>query len=85
MEQKLSDGQSRRMKRALNEDWAVAVSGPNSFVFSGDSGKAHVVRTDGTEAVECSCPDHEHNLSKGQKCKHMMAYEEWPSQITVVE
>ena len=74
---KSQDGQTRRLERARNEHMTLRLVGPNSFTVTGDSGTAHVIDTSGCEATYCTCPDYQHNLSGDEKCKHMLAYEEW--------
>jgi len=66
-----------RLGRAVNEHMTLRVIGPNQFTVTGDSGVSHVIETDGVDALSCTCPDHKYNLSAGQKCKHMIAYEDW--------
>jgi len=74
---KSQDGQTRRLERARSEHMTLRLVGPNSFTVTGNSGTAHVIDTSGCEATYCTCPDYEHNLTGDEKCKHMIAYEEW--------
>jgi predicted nucleic acid-binding Zn finger protein len=76
--------QWKRMKRAESEHMMLRIVGPDSFTVTGDSGNSHVIDTVGTEAVHCTCPDYEHNCSGQEKCKHMIAYEEWEVDEVVV-
>ena len=66
-----------RLERARSEHMTLRLVGPNSFTVTGDSGTAHVIDTKGCDATFCTCPDYEQNLSGDEKCKHMLAYEEW--------
>lgn len=68
----------RRLERARNTTWKAAIAGPNTFAIRGEnSDSAHLIETEGTDALRCSCPDYEHNVGPDGKCKHMIAYEEW--------
>jgi len=69
--------ESVRRKRAESEHMTLRVIGPNAFTVTGDSGNAHIIDTKGVDATHCTCPDYEHNLSGDERCKHMIAYEEW--------
>lgn len=41
-------------------------------------GNAHVIEVDGTDAVDCSCPDRqERGKERGLPCYHMLAWENW--------
>lgn len=81
---KKTDAYQKRAARAKSTEWKLAVAGPNSFAIRGEnSDNAHILRTRGTDAVECSCPDYQ-NRPGIEKCKHAIAYEEWLN-MTVVE
>ena len=69
--------EEKRRQRARNEHMTLTPIGPNSFGVTGDSGETHVIDTEGCEATFCTCPDKEHNLSGDERCKHMLAYEQW--------
>lgn len=73
----LSLKENKRHARAKEEHMTLRAIGPNSFTVTGDSGNSHVIDTDGVDATFCTCPDKEHNLSGNERCKHMIAYEEW--------
>lgn len=76
--------EARRLERARNEHMTLRPIGPNSFTVTGDSGESHVIDTSGCDATYCTCPDYEHNLSGDERCKHMIAYEEWEiDEVTV--
>jgi hypothetical protein len=68
------DGASTRRERAKREHMTYYVIGADQHVIEGDSGTRHVLDVDGTEALSCSCPDHQ---NRHRSCKHMIAYQEW--------
>lgn len=74
----------KKLQRARDEHIKLKIIGPNAFVVKGDSGQSHVIDTKGVEALYCTCPDYEHNCGKGEKCKHMIAYEEWEVDEVIV-
>lgn len=79
METNMSDEMlEKRLKRAKETHWLLAVTGPNEFAIRGkNSENAHLIMTKGVDALECSCPDYRHTVAPNGKCKHMIAYEEW--------
>jgi len=66
-----------RRARAEKEHIKMQVAGPNAFAMTGDSGRTHLIDTEGMKAVYCTCEDNNQNLSSHEKCKHQIAYEEW--------
>lgn len=70
---------SKREKRArerylrlvyINETETVV----QKRISPGEWGDAHKLETDGSDAVDCSCPD---SQIRGSKCYHQIAWEDW--------
>lgn len=77
---------STRLQRSESEHMTVQMTGEESaVVVQGDSGHQHVVTTDGSDAVACTCADFEHNLNQSGKCKHMLAWDEWTLDVLKFE
>ena len=68
-----STGSTRR-QRAENETMTLIMVGETHAMIRGDSGKSHPIQTDGVDATACACKDYTYNTNR---CKHMIAYEEW--------
>jgi len=66
--------EEKRAARAEEEYMTYYLIEGTDHVIEGDSGNSHVLDVQGSKAVDCSCPDREH---QGVRCKHMAAYEEW--------
>jgi len=66
-----------RRARAEKEHMKLEVAGPNCFAITGDSGRTHLIDTEGMDAVFCTCEDNQNNLLPHEQCKHQIAYEEW--------
>jgi len=69
----LSPAEQSRADRARNSHITlVGVIGDDFVVDVRGSDETHVVKTSGTDAEMCTCPDHQ---QRGIKCKHMFACE----------
>lgn len=72
-----------RSERAARKDVTMIQTDANDTVIKADGGGAHMIETDGSDAVSCSCPDWEHREPDGG-CYHMIAYGEWEIDRVIV-
>lgn len=77
-----NDAEETREARAARQHVTlVAHSGDLDLLFDFEgSDDTHAVHVDGSEAVFCTCPDHQ---NRGVRCKHMAAAEDWSHIDTV--
>lgn len=64
---------NEREQRA-HEQYVTLFFVGRDLIIQMDDGDRHVIQTHGIDAEDCSCPDRQ---KRGEKCKHMWAWERW--------
>lgn len=68
---------SDRFYRAQSQEMELTIiENDDMAIRSGGSDETHVLHTEGSEAISCTCPDYENRNPDGG-CKHMIAWENW--------
>lgn len=72
----MPDAGERHQRASKEEIELTIVDGDTMAVNSETSDEAHLLRTSGIAATDCTCPDYLHRRPESG-CKHMIAWEKW--------